>query len=146
MIRASLEVPTESSCPTSPARSRLMKRVRRTGTAPEIAVRRILTIIGAKYRMNVPDLPGTPDIANKSRRKAIFVHGCYWHHHPGCDRATIPKGNQDFWLEKFRSNAKRDAEKIEALHLAGFDVLVVWECELRNVEALKRRIFIFWNS
>lgn len=106
-----------------------MGRVRQHGTGPELEVRRALRDLGVSYRLNVRGLPGSPDIANRRRGFAIFVHGCYWHRHAGCRRATTPKRNRDFWLAKFEANLARDARNIEALRAAGFRVLVVWECE-----------------
>jgi DNA mismatch endonuclease Vsr len=90
----------------------------------------------AAYRLNVRSLPGSPDFANKRRKWAIFVHGCFWHQHTGCRRATVPKTNAEFWLEKFRRNRERDATAIHALRRLGFRVGVIWECEIRDVERL----------
>jgi DNA mismatch endonuclease, patch repair protein len=126
------------------ARSELMKRVRQAGTAPEQMVRRLLGRVGARYRLNSRGLPGRPDIANRTRRKAIFVHGCFWHHHEGCPRGRIPKSNREFWTEKLRSNVKRDQMKVRALEDMGFDVLVLWECELTDAAAVVDRLRAFW--
>lgn len=128
---------------TTPERSELMKQVRREGTEPEQAVRSLLTDMGARYRLNVSSLPGSPDIANKSRGKAIFVHGCFWHHH-SCNRGTIPDRNREYWEEKFEKNQQRDDRKTQALREAGFDVLVVWECELEEPEEILDRLSAFW--
>lgn len=128
---------------TTPERSELMKQVRREGTEPEQAVRSLLTELGARYRLNVSSLPGSPDIANKSRGKAIFVHGCFWHHH-SCNRGTIPDRNHEYWEEKFEKNQQRDDRKTETLREAGFDVLVVWECELEEPEEVLDRLSAFW--
>lgn len=106
-----------------------MRRVRREKTGPEEAVARILRSQRLHYRRNVKGLPGTPDFANKSKRWAIFVNGCFWHHHTNCRRATTPKENRAFWLEKFAANRRRDAAKIRALRKAGFRVLLIWECQ-----------------
>ena len=129
---------------TTPERSALMKRVRQRGTAPELKVRRLFTRLGARYRLNVPGLPGRPDIANRARRKAVFVHGCFWHHHSQCGRGRIPADNRAFWSEKLNKNVERDRRKISALHELGFDVLVVWECELKNESLLLERLKSFW--
>ena len=131
---------------TTEYRSDLMKRVRQTGTAPELAVRGILAEIGVRYRLNVRGLPGRPDIANKARRKAIFVHGCFWHFHKECGRGKIPERNKDFWAEKLRANRRRDRKKVEALERLGFDVLVIWECELSSPALLKRQLESFWSA
>ena len=115
-------------------------------TAPELAVRRILTSLGAHYRVNVRGLPGRPDIANKSRRKAVFVHGCFWHFHEDCARGRLPSRNRSFWESKLRRNRERDAEKVQALVGEGFDVLVVWECELADPQILCGKLERFWAT
>jgi DNA mismatch endonuclease (patch repair protein) len=130
----------------SAQRSALMKRVRQVGTTPELAVRKALFDIGARYRVNVDSLPGRPDIANQSRRKAIFVHGCFWHSHSGCARGTIPKSNSAFWADKLRRNVERDTRKMLALHELGFQVCCIWECELSDTSALRRRLREFWRQ
>ena len=96
--------------------------------------------MGHRYRVAPSSLPGSPDVANKSQGWAMFVHGCYWHQHPSCSRATVPKNNRDWWLAKFDANRRRDAAKVEALEALGLRVLVVWECETRNDEALALRL------
>jgi len=96
--------------------------------------------LGLAYRRNVRSLPGSPDLANKSRRWAIFVNGCFWHHHKGCKKATVPKSNRDFWLAKLADNRRRDARKIRDLRAAGYRVLLVWACELGNEATLRRRL------
>jgi DNA mismatch endonuclease (patch repair protein) len=115
--------------PTDPVRSALMKRVRRHRTHAEDVVAAALRAHHIGYRRNVKALPGSPDFANKSKRWAIFVNGCFWHHHKGCKRATIPTRNRAFWLAKFAANRGRDAKKIKALRALGFHVAVIWECE-----------------
>lgn len=115
--------------PTDPARSALMKRVKRARTRPEEAVAASLRALGIAYRRNVRTLPGTPDFANKRRRWAIFVMGCFWHRHTGCKRATLPKRNASYWLPKFAENRRRDAVKVRQLRAMGFRVVLVWECE-----------------
>jgi DNA mismatch endonuclease (patch repair protein) len=107
-----------------------MKRVRQTDTWPELAVRRALHAAGLRFRVCPKDLPGRPDIANKSGRWAIFVHGCYWHGHRGCSLATVPKTNTEFWLAKLRDNRQRDARKEAHLRELGFLVFVVWQCQV----------------
>jgi len=117
-----------------------MRRQRRRDTKPEILVRRLLHRMGHRYRIRNRDLPGSPDLANRSRRWVMFVHGCYWHQHPGCPRATVPRRNRDWWLAKFEANRQRDRRKEEQLRSDGFRVLVVWECETRDLEALEERL------
>ena len=115
--------------PQSPERSALLGRVRQTKTAPEEVVAALLRAHGLAYRRNVRGLPGSPDFANRSKGWAIFVNGCFWHHHTGCRRATVPKNNRAFWSEKFAANRRRDAAKVRALRALGLTVLVIWECE-----------------
>jgi DNA mismatch endonuclease (patch repair protein) len=131
--------------PTTPQRSALMKRVRQRGTDAELTVRRILTRIGARYRLNVRSLPGSPDIASQAGRKAIFTHGCFWHHHLFCGRGKIPTANRDFWEDKLRRNVERDAAKVAGLRALGYDVLTVWECELECPSTLERKLRRFWK-
>jgi len=126
------------------ARSRLMRRVRRTGTSPELQVRRMLTELGAHYRLNVPGLPGRPDVANKRLKKAIFVNGCFWHYHQGCSRATVPAKNHEFWRSKLLANRESDRRKADCLRELGFEVAVVWECELGDPEGVRDRLRAFW--
>ena len=125
---------------TDPARSALMQRVRQKGTPAEKVVARACRELGLRYRLNVKSLPGSPDLANKTQRWAIFVHGCFWHRHDGCPRATTPKRNARFWQEKFIANRKRDATRIQSLRSVGFRVAIVWECETLNLERLRRRL------
>jgi DNA mismatch endonuclease, patch repair protein len=125
---------------TTPARSRLMGKIRQSGTRPELAVRAICTSIGLRYRTSNRDLPGSPDLANRTRRFAIFVHGCFWHRHPGCRRTTTPKANRSFWLRKFRQNVARDRKAVSDLIALGFSVVTIWECETKETSALKHRL------
>lgn len=113
---------------------------RRSDTAPERIVRRVLAAQGHRFRLANRDLPGSPDIANRARKWAVFVHGCFWHHHLGCPRATVPKRNRAWWLEKFRDNRRRDDRKVEALEALGYRVLTVWECETADERTLARRL------
>lgn len=115
---------------TDPSTSMRMKGIRRRHTRPEILLRRLMWSLGLRYRCNDDRLPGSPDIVNRTNRWAIFVHGCYWHGHPGCKRATMPKRNAEFWAAKIESNRRRDAAKVEALRRLEFEVVVVWECEV----------------
>ena len=116
-----------------------MSRVRQRGTAAELAVGKLLRESGLSYRLNVKSLPGSPDFANRLRRWAIFVHGCFWHHHTACQRATVPKSNRTFWSKKFADNRRRDARDIRLLRRRGFRVLIVWECETKRSYALTTR-------
>lgn len=114
------------------ATSLRLSKIRQRDTAPELAVRAILCALGLRYRVRNRDLPGSPDIANRTAHWAVFVHGCYWHAHRGCSRATVPKRNREFWVAKFEANVKRDAVAVAALRRRGFRVAVVWECEIEN--------------
>lgn len=118
-------------------------RVRQKGTTPELAVRSVLRLLGAHYRTSNRDLPGSPDVANRAGRWAIFVHGCFWHRHTGCRRTTTPSRNRDFWLAKFAGNVARDARAIASLEAMGFSVLVLWECETTDPAALQARLRAF---
>jgi DNA mismatch endonuclease (patch repair protein) len=125
---------------SSSQRSRLMARVRQKNTAPELVVRRTLWRAGYRYRRHLKDLPGTPDIVFPRRRCVIFVHGCFWHRHEGCKRATLPSAHRDFWVKKFAANTIRDANVVAALENARWRVLVVWECEVKAPDLLDRLV------
>jgi DNA mismatch endonuclease (patch repair protein) len=126
--------------PPDPLRSALMARVRQRGTAPELVVAAVLRKLGFAYRRNVRALAGSPDFSNRKRQWAIYVQGCFWHHHTGCLRATVPKANEAFWRDKFTTNRRRDAKAIRTLRRERFRVVVVWECETREVERLAARL------
>lgn len=117
-----------------------MAGVRQKGTKPELVVRRVLSTLGHRYRIHNRELPGSPDIANRSRGWAVFVHGCFWHRHEGCRRATTPKRNAAFWHAKFERNVQRDRESVAALERRGYFVAVIWECETRDRENLCLRL------
>ncbi|MES2042781.1 MAG: very short patch repair endonuclease [Pseudomonadota bacterium] len=121
-------------------RSKIMRAVRRAHTGPEVAVRKLLHGLGLRFTLQRRDLPGTPDIVLPRYKTAIFVHGCFWHRHMGCSRTTMPKNRADFWREKFDRNVARDREKERALIALGWRVLTVWECEMRQPEALKDKL------
>jgi DNA mismatch endonuclease, patch repair protein len=118
--------------PVDPVRRRIMQAVRGASTTPERAVRSALFARGYRFRRNVRTLPGTPDLVLGARKIAIFVHGCFWHRHPGCCYATTPKTRCDFWQTKFDRNVKRDAEKRRELEEAGWTVLEIWGCEVKS--------------
>lgn len=115
-----------------------MSSVRGKNTLPEMLVRRFLHASGLRFRLHVKDLPGRPDIVFPKYRTVVFVHGCFWHRHQGCSKATIPDANQVFWQEKFKRNVERDARNIAQLQLLSWRVLVVWECEANDGSALAR--------
>lgn len=120
-----------------------MGRVRGKNTGPEVMVRRIAHALGYRFRIHRRDLPGTPDLVFSGKRKAIFVHGCFWHRHPGCRKASTPMTRSEFWQAKFARNVERDARNERELRAAGWDVLTVWECETRDVETLSSTLCAF---
>ncbi|WP_306152783.1 very short patch repair endonuclease [Roseovarius sp. MMSF_3281] len=127
----------------SATRSFNMSRIRAKDTKPELIVRRILHSMGYRYRLHAPKLPGRPDIVFRPLRKVIFVHGCYWHRHPGCPKTTTPKTRQDFWQAKFERNVQRDRDVMKKLTEMGWSYLVVWECETIDADLLVRRLSTF---
>ena len=131
--------------PVSSGRSENMRRVRRKNTAPEMTLRRLLHSRGWRYRTHMKELPGTPDIVFTRKRKAIFVHGCFWHGHQGCSRGSLPKTRLAFWSTKIASNQERDRRKEEALSAAGWHYLVVWQCQLGNLPKLLSELEQFLN-
>jgi DNA mismatch endonuclease, patch repair protein len=128
-------------------RSEMMAAVGQRDTPPELAVRSVLTSLGHRYRVRNRDLPGSPDIANRSRRWAVFVNGCFWHAHKSCPKTKsepgafrVPRSNPDFWKEKLNANRSRDAKAIRALRARGFQVSVVWECKLKEADHVRDRL------
>lgn len=117
-----------------------MSRIGKTRTGPELKVAALLSEIGVRFRFGGSGLPGSPDLANKSRKWAIFVHGCFWHGHPGCAAARLPKRNHALWLLKVRDNRKRDRRKLRELGDLGFRTFVVWGCELRDGQDTHRAV------
>ena len=111
-------------------RSWNMGRIRSTDTLPELAVRSILHRLGFRFRVHCRELPGKPDILLPKYRTAVFIHGCYWHRHPGCKKATTPKTNRTFWLSKFKANITRDKRNQAKLVELGWSVITIWECEI----------------
>jgi DNA mismatch endonuclease, patch repair protein len=120
--------------------SRRLAQIRQRGTEPELIIRGLLRRLGLRYRTSNRSLPGSPDLANRKKHWAIFVNGCFWHHHKGCRRATIPRRNRPFWVEKFRQNRARDARAVRSLRGLGFRVMIVWECEALDSFSIEVRI------
>lgn len=108
-----------------------MARVRGKDTGPEMKVRRAAHAMGLRFRLHRKDLPGRPDLVFPKYKLAVFVHGCFWHRHAGCRRATMPATRADFWQAKFDATMTRDIRQVEALQALGWQVLVFWECELK---------------
>jgi DNA mismatch endonuclease (patch repair protein) len=132
--------------PVDLQRSALMARVRDKNSKPELAVRRLAHRLGYRFRLHVRNLPGTPDLVFPRFRKVIFVHGCFWHRHRGCGRTTTPKTRHAYWAEKFETNIQRDKTKKRQLEALGWKVLVVWECETFDLDALSRRLIAFLRA
>ena len=119
-------------------RSRMMATIRGANTRPELLVRSFLHRNGLRYRLHAPDLPGRPDIVLPRWRSAVFVHGCFWHRHPGCRFATTAATSKAFWQAKFNANVARDTRQVKSLMKAGWNVSIIWECEVESKEALGR--------
>lgn len=133
------------SITTTPERSQLMAGVRQTGTANELLVQRLLRSLGYRFTVKATDLPGSPDIVNRTHQWAIFVHGCFWHAH-SCHLWKLPKGNRSFWKKKFEANKKRDKVKLKELRRKGYSVLTVWQCELKNEIKVRRKLQSFLSA
>ena len=123
---------------TPEQRSALMRKVRSKDTMPEMRVRRALHAKGFRYRLHHPDLPGKPDLVLPRFRTCIFVHGCFWHGHKSCRKASVPKTNTDFWVKKITRNRDRDHEVRTLLEEIGWKVVIVWECQTENAEEFER--------
>lgn len=121
-------------------RSRIMATVRGRDTRPELLVRSTLHRMGYRFRVHRRDLPGSPDIVLPRFRTCIFVHGCFWHRHPGCRHASFPNTRAEFWEAKFAANVARDARREEELQRLGWKPLIVWECRLRNRHTLEKHL------
>jgi len=131
---------------TAEQRSRIMRCVKSKDTTPELVVRKISHSLGYRHRLYRKDLPGKPDLVFPSRKKIIFVHGCFWHGHK-CKRGDrLPKSNRDYWVKKIKSNMDRDKLHIEELNNQGWSVLIVWECEVKNLHTLTQKIAEFING
>lgn len=113
-------------------RSQNMSKIKGKNTLLEQKVRKELYRLGYRYRLNVSKLPGKPDLVLNKYKVAIFVNGCFWHHHKDCRLAVVPKSNVEFWEEKLNKNIERDKRKSEELALLGYEVLTLWECEIEN--------------
>jgi DNA mismatch endonuclease, patch repair protein len=120
-----------------------MARVKGRDTVPEVAVRKIVHRMGYRFRLHRPDLPGRPDIVMPKHRKVIFVHGCFWHGHQGCRRAARPTSNISFWERKLDGNIRRDKEALDMLAALGWESLVIWQCQTKDIETLKTILLRF---
>ncbi|MBN8280775.1 MAG: DNA mismatch endonuclease Vsr [Gammaproteobacteria bacterium] len=117
-----------------------MAKVRQSATAPELATRKAAAALGLHYRLSNRDLPGSPDLANRRGRWAIFVHGCFWHRHKNCPKASLPKRNWEFWAAKFRDNYERDKRVTRELVGRGYKVVVIWECQTKDVSRVLTKL------
>ena len=117
-----------------------MSRIRNRDTGPERAVRKTLSVMGFKYRLYAKQLAGKPDIIIKKNKTAIFINGCFWHQHKGCKRKTMPKGNRDYWKPKLERNVAKQKADIKALIKDDWKVDIVWECETRDEDKLKKKL------
>ena len=122
------------------SRSKNMSAIKSKNTKPEIAVRKLLHSMGYRFRLHRKDLPGSPDIVLPKYKTVIFVHGCFWHRHENCKYASIPKTRKEFWENKFKSNVKRDADIQEKIKNIGWQSVVIWECEIKNILALNNKL------
>lgn len=122
------------------ARSAHMRLITKKNTRPEIPVRKLLHALGYRFRLHRHNLPGSPDIVLPKRRTAIFVHGCFWHQHPGCRLARKPKSRLGYWLPKLERNAKRDQEIDMRLRELGWRSATIWECDTQHEESLQGRL------
>jgi DNA mismatch endonuclease (patch repair protein) len=128
-------------------RSQVMSRIRSKNTRPEILVRSLLHSMGYRFRIHRRDLPGHPDIVLPKYRAVIFVHGCFWHQHPGCPNAVMPKTNTEKWKTKLEQNVERDRQHLTHLKALGWRCLVIWECEIeKQIESVRQKIVDFIAS
>ncbi len=127
-------------------RRRTMQAVRSKDTEPELAVRHLARELGYRYLLHRKDLPGKPDLAFIGRRKAVFVHGCFWHGHTCARGAREPKNNHTYWVNKIARNKARDHAHLETLAACGWQALVIWECELKNLDTVRERLAAFLES
>ena len=131
---------------TAQVRSRIMAQVKSKDTKPEMTVRRLLHGLGYRYRLHRKDLPGKPDLVFPSRRKAVFVHGCFWHSHADCKKARLPSSNRDYWQAKLTRNRERDERNVALIEKEGWATIVVWECELSDLDAVARSLVDFLGN
>jgi len=131
---------------TAEHRSKIMSMIKGKNTKPEMVVRSVCHEMGLRYRLHRKDLPGKPDLVFPKHRLCIFVHGCFWHRHPGCKYAYTPKSRLDFWLPKLARNVERDLAAQQALQALGWRVAIVWECHTKDREFLRNEIRIALGS
>jgi DNA mismatch endonuclease (patch repair protein) len=122
-----------------------MSRVKQKNTSPEMALRRALHALGYRYRLHSRDLPGSPDLVFPARRKVIFVHGCFWHGH-GCRWGKLPKSRLEYWQNKIATNQERDRVQLTQIRQAGWESMVVWQCEIKDLAEVSARVLAFLES
>ncbi len=128
---------------TPELRSFIMRQIKSKDTRPEMMVRRLVFGLGYRYRLHRKTLPGRPDLAFIAKKKAIFVNGCFWHGHACPNGQRVPRTNTDFWVQKITRNKARDAASLKGLAELGWQALTIWECEMKDADALRRRIVEF---
>jgi|HigsolmetaAR206D_1030411.scaffolds.fasta_scaffold01771_3 DNA mismatch endonuclease Vsr len=126
--------------PVDPVRSKIMRAVPRKNSSAETRVRKVARALGLRYRLHDKRLPGSPDLVFPQQRAVVFVHGCFWHRHRGCRRASTPRTRAVFWEEKFRANVARDARVARKLRRDRWSVVVIWECETESPESIELRL------
>ncbi len=126
-------------------RSAIMAKIKSRDTTPEMTVRRLVHSFGFRYRLHQKDLPGKPDLVFRSRKKVIFVHGCFWHGHSCTSGSNQPSSNIEYWKNKLYRNKAKDKKDIKALKQMGWEVLVLWECEIKNTTLLLKKLKSFLN-
>src|SRR5437016_5848627 len=131
---------------TPEGRSANMAKIRAKNTSPEMVIRRLVHGMGFRYRLHVAQLPGKPDLVFSGLKKIIDVRGCFWHQHKGCIDSHVPKSRQHYWRPKLRLNCRRDRMNERKLHAAGWTVLTLWECELKDIQCVKKQIETFFEQ
>lgn len=131
---------------TREKRSQIMSRISGKNTKPELIVRSLLHSMGYRFRLHRNDLPGKPDIVLPKHGKIIFVHGCFWHGHNNCNRSKRPTSNKMFWQDKLDKNIERDSVTNKNLKKLGWEVLIVWSCEVKDIDQLKNKLLSFLDN
>lgn len=126
-------------------RSYIMSSVGSKNTGPELVVRKLLHGLGYRYRLHKRELPGSPDIVFQKRKKVIFIHGCFWHGHE-CRYGRLPKSKSDYWEPKIAKNRERDEMNVRRLEQLGWGALVIWQCQLKDIDAARKRLIQFLGS
>lgn len=127
-------------------RSEIMRAVRTKNSGPEMVVRRLIHALGYRYTLHAKKLPGSPDLVFPARRKVVFVHGCFWHGHARCSKARLPRSRTTYWGAKVETNKRRDRRNLDDLAALGWNVLVLWQCQLKDAEQLTATITEFLDN